>query len=181
MKRTALVIAASLGVALDLGCHILDTEPLGTLTDQTFYQTEKDFDAATLAPYSTMLNLTYDQFGTGWWDGFLLPDDNVQYRDPNRENDVFNWSANNVDFTWVWATAYKGVMRANVVLDQLPKATKFVDPTKKPRYEAEAKFMRAWWYFLLARNWGNVPIVTSVPTSIAARRWAIRSRARCGT
>ena len=168
MKRTALVIAASLGVALDLGCHILDTEPLGTLTDQTFYQTEKDFDAATLAPYSTMLNLTYDQNGMGWWDGFLLPDDNVQYRDPNRENDVFNWSATNVDFAWVWATAYKGVMRANVVLDQLPKATKFGDPTKKPRYEAEAKFMRAWWYFLLARNWGDVPIVTSVPTSTAA-------------
>jgi len=168
MKRTALVIAASLGVALDLGCHILDTEPLGTLTDQTFYQTEKDFDAATLAPYSTMLNLTYDQNGMGWWDGFLLPDDNVQYRDPNRENDVFNWSATNVDFAWVWATAYKGVMRANVVLDQLPKATKFADPTKKPRYEAEAKFMRAWWYFLLARNWGDVPIVTSVPTSIGA-------------
>ena len=168
MKRTALVIAASLGVALDLGCHILDTEPLGTLTDQTFYQTEKDFDAATLAPYSTMLNLTYDQNGMGWWDGFLLPDDNVQYRDPNRDNDVFNWSATNVDFAWVWATAYKGVMRANVVLDQLPKATKFADPTRKPRYEAEAKFMRAWWYFLLARNWGDVPIVTSVPTSTAA-------------
>jgi hypothetical protein len=168
MKRTALAIAASLGIAVVIGCNILDTEPLGTLTDQTFYQTERDFDAATLAPYSTMLNLTYDQNGMGWWDGFLLPDDNVQYRDPNRENDVFNWSATNVDFTWVWATAYKGVMRANVVLDQLPKATKFADPTKKPRYEAEAKFMRAWWYFLLARNWGDVPIVTSVPTSIAA-------------
>jgi hypothetical protein len=169
MTRILFSIRLPLGVALALGaCDILDTEPLGTLTDQTFYQTEKDFDAATLAPYSTMLNLTYDQNGMGWWNGFLQPDDNVQYRDPNGENDVFNWSASDVDFAWVWATAYKGVMRANVVLDQLPKATKFADPTKKPRYEAEAKFMRAWWYFLLARNWGDVPIVTSVPTSIAA-------------
>src|SRR5881227_3621109 len=112
MKRTAWAIGASLGVALVLGCNILDTEPLGTLTDQTFYQTEKDFDAATLAPYSTMLNLTYDQNGMGWWDGFLLPDDNVQYRDPNRENDVFNWSATNVDFAWVWA-------KSTLVADQL--------------------------------------------------------------
>jgi starch-binding outer membrane protein, SusD/RagB family len=169
MTRILFSIRLPLGVALALAaCDILDTEPLGTLTDQTFYQTEKDFDAATLASYSTMLNLTYEQNGLGWWNGFLQPDDNVQYRDPNGENDVFNWSATDVDFTWVWATAYKGVMRANVVLDQLPKATKFADPTKKPRYEAEAKFMRAWWYFLLARNWGDVPIVTSVPTSIAA-------------
>ncbi len=28
--------------------------------------------------------------------------------------------------------------------------------------------MRAWWYFLLARNWGEVPILTSVPTTVAA-------------
>lgn len=169
MTRIPISLRAPLGMALALtACDILDTEPLGTLTDQTFYQTEKDFDAATLASYSTMLNLTYDQNGMGWWNGFLQPDDNVQFRDPNGENDVFNWSATDVDFAWVWATAYKGVMRANVVLDQLPKATKFADASKKPRYEAEAKFMRAWWYFLLARNWGEVPILTSVPSAVEA-------------
>src|SRR2546430_16389144 len=111
MKRTALVIAASLGVALELGCHILDTEPLGTLTDQTFYQTEKDFDAATLAPYSTILNLTYDQNGMGWWNGFLQPDDNVQFRDSNGANDVFNWTATDANYAWVWGAAGKDIRR----------------------------------------------------------------------
>jgi starch-binding outer membrane protein, SusD/RagB family len=168
MKRIAVSLRVPLGVALLLSCNILDTEPLGTLTDERFYQNEKHFDTATLASYATMLNLTYDQFGAGWWNGFLQPDDNVQFRDPNGAHDVFNWSATSNDFAWVWATAYKGVLRANTVLDYLPKATKFADPTKKPRYEAEAKFMRAWWYFLLARNWGEVPILTSVPTSVAA-------------
>jgi starch-binding outer membrane protein, SusD/RagB family len=167
MNRMTTVLGMALGVGVAIGaCDWLSTEPLGTLTDQTFYQTEKDFDAATLAPYSTMLNLTYDQFGLGWWNGFLQPDDNVQYRDPNGALDVFNWTATDQSFVWVWGTAYKGIMRANVVLEQLPKATKFADPSKKPRYEAEAKFMRAWWYFLLARNWGDVPIITSVPTSV---------------
>jgi hypothetical protein len=168
MKRIAVSIRGPLALALLVACDILDTQPLGTLTDQTFYQTEKDFDAATLASYATMLNLTYDQNGQGWWNGFLQPDDNVQFRDPNTPHDTFNWSANSTDFAWVWATAYKGVMRANVVLDQLPKATKFADVTKKSRYEAEAKFLRAWWYFLLARNWGDVPILTSVPTTVQA-------------
>ena len=51
------------------------------------------------------------------------------------------------------------------MLDQLPKADQ-LDPAKKPRYEAEAKFMRAWWYFLLATNWGDVPLPTTVPGSI---------------
>ena len=147
---------------------VLDKQPLGTLTDDTFYKTEKDFDAATLAPYSTMLNLTYEQMGAGLWNGFLLPDDDVQYRDPNNSLDVFNWTPTNNNFGWVWANAYKGIARANTVLDQLPKADRFGDPSRKPRYEAEAKFMRAWWYFLLATNWGNVPIVTSVPSDIEA-------------
>jgi hypothetical protein len=115
-----------------------------------------------------MLNLTYEQFGLGWFNGFLRPDDNIQHRDPNEPNDAFSWTSTNADFGWVWQTAYTGIMRANVVLDRLPAASGFADESRKPRYEAEAKFMRAWWYFLLARNWGNVPIFTSVPTSVEA-------------
>ena len=148
--------------------EFLDTQPLGELTASTFYQTEADFDAATLGPYSTMLNLTYDQFGRGWWNGFLIPDDDVQFRDPNNANDFFNWTSGNGDFDWVWLTAYKGIMRANIVLQQLPEAKDFSDEANKPRYEAEAKFMRAYWYFILARNWGNVPILTEVVSSVDA-------------
>ena len=172
-KRLAKKLATTGGVPLLLVLSltmcsedVLDKQPLGTLTDETFYKTEKDFDAATLAPYSTMLNLTYEQNGAGLWNGFLKPDDDVQHRDPNDAMDVFNWTPTNNNFGWVWANAYKGIARANTVLDQLPKADRFGDPSKKPRYEGEAKFMRAWWYFLLATNWGNVPILTSVPTSI---------------
>lgn len=148
--------------------EFLNTQPLGELTGSTFYQSEEDFEAATLGPYSTMLNLTYDQFGLGWWNGFLIPDDDVQYRDPNNANDFFNWNAGNGDFAWVWLTAYKGVMRSNIVLQQLPGAQNFADESNKARYEAEAKFMRAWWYFVLARNWGNVPILTEVVSSVDA-------------
>jgi hypothetical protein len=147
--------------------NVLNLQPLGTLTDQTFYNTTADFDAATLGPYSTMLNLTYDQFGRGWFNAILLPDDDNMFRDPNNANDVFNWTAGSDDFGWIWQTAYTGIGRANVILDQLPKA-KGMTEAQKPRYEAEAKYMRAWWYFILARNWGNVPLVTSVPTAVGA-------------
>src|SRR5919198_4683146 len=125
VKRIAFSVGVPAGLLITLTVckDILDTQPLGSLTDQTFYQTEKAFDAATLAPYSTMLNLTYDQNGSGWWNGFLKPSDYVQLRDPNDANDVFNWLPTNNDFAWVWAQAYKGIMRANIVLDALPKAS----------------------------------------------------------
>lgn len=166
----ALAVPFGCGLAL-AGCDtekFLNTQPLGELTGSTFYQSEEDFEAATLGPYSTMLNLTYDQFGLGWWNGFLIPDDDVQFRDPNNGNDFFNWTSGNGDFSWVWLTAYKGIMRANIVIQQLPDAQDFADEANKARYEGEARFMRAWWYFLLARNWGNVPILTEVVSSVEA-------------
>ncbi len=166
MKKM-LALAVAVGVPLLASCKgWLDTQPLGSLTDQSFYQTEKDFDAATLGPYTTILNLTYDQFGRGWWNAFLMPDDNVEFRDPGNGADIFNWTSTNGDIAWVWQQGYTGVMRSNVILDKLPVAKNFSSDANKPRYEAEAKFMRAWWYFLLARNWGNVPIYTKVPTAI---------------
>ncbi len=172
MKKRLLALAIPLGGLLLLAsCKgFLDTQPLGSLTDQTFYQTEKDFDAATLGPYSTMLNLSYDQGGLGWWNGFLQPDDDIEQRDPGNNDDFFNWTPSNGDFAWVWQTAYTGIMRANVVLDKLPGASGFSNPATKPRYEAEAKFMRGWWYFVLARNFGNAPIYTTVASTIDATK-----------
>src|SRR5450631_3673857 len=66
--RIPLVLVLSLTMCKE---DVLNLQPLGTLTDQTFYNTTKDFDAATLGPYSTMLNLTYDQGGRGWFNGIL--------------------------------------------------------------------------------------------------------------
>ncbi|MEO6529219.1 MAG: RagB/SusD family nutrient uptake outer membrane protein [Gemmatimonadaceae bacterium] len=173
-KRFAKKIVTTGGIPLVLMMSLtmcsednLNLQPLGTLTDQTFYNTAKDFNAATLAPYSTMLNLTYDQGGRGWWNTWLLPDDDIQPRNPNTTNDVFNWTSTSDDIGWVWQTSYTGIGRANVILDQLPKATGMADALK-PRYEAEAKYMRAWWYFILARGYGDVPIVTSVPSAVDA-------------
>lgn len=168
----ALAVPVVCALALT-GCDVdefLNTQPIGELTGSTFYQSEEDFEAATLGPYSTMLNLTYDQFGLGWWNGFLIPDDDVQFRDPNNANDFFNWTADNGDFAWVWQQSYKGIMRANIVIQQLPEAQNFTDEANKARYEAEAKYMRAYWYFLLARNWGNVPVLTEVVSSVDAAK-----------
>ncbi len=172
MKKI-LALAVTAGVPLLASCKgWLDTQPLGSLTDQTFYQTEKDFDAATLGPYTTILNLTYEQFGRGWWNIFLMGDDDTQNpSNANAPGDLFNWSpSDNYNIGWVWQQGYTGVMRSNVILDKLPAARNFSNDADKPRYEAEAKFMRAWWYFLLARNWGDVPIYTHVPTTIDATK-----------
>ena len=166
MKKLALLTPLA-GVVLIASCDkVLDTKPLGSLTSASFYQTEKDFAAASLGPYVNLQNLVFDQNGLGLWNGWLLPDDDTDAGGPNNPYDVFNWTATSSDFAWVWQNAYTGILRANVVIEQLPKANGFTNPENKKLYDGQAKFMRAFWYFLLARSWGNVPVITTPATSI---------------
>jgi hypothetical protein len=137
----------------------LDKSPLGELTSETFYNNEADFEAASLAPYSTILNLYYEQFGRGWFAGIWMPDDDSRNERGNDNVEEFIWLPDNGDFRWVWETSYRGIMRSNVILDRLPVAEGFADEDNKPRYEAEAKFIRAYFYFILVRNFGNVPLI----------------------
>lgn len=55
---------------------------------------------------------------------------------------------------------YEGIARANNVLKVLAKADPEVSEADKKRIEAEARFLRAHYYFQLVRNFGQTPIVT---------------------
>jgi len=54
-----------------------------------------------------------------------------------------------------WSALYEGIKRANVVIIKVPAIT--MNETLKNRYIAEAKFLRAVFYFDLVRAWGDVP------------------------
>ena len=77
----------------------------------------------------------------------------------------------------LWQDCYIGINRANQVLDNVPNIS--MDETTKQQYLAEAKFMRAFFYFYLAQYWGNVPLQLNTslpndvpPTSSQADVWA---------
>ncbi|MGF6927391.1 hypothetical protein QFZ48_002891 [Chitinophaga sp. W2I13] len=80
----------------------------------------------------------------------------------------------------LWATCYAGIGRANQVIEKVPGITAM---TEKERNEivAEAKFLRAYNYFILVNGFENVPLVLKfekdltklqTPQSPAADVWA---------
>ena len=78
MKKIAICFTVILLCFLFTECDDqLNLAPLGQLDENTYYQNERDFEAASLSPYSTLLNLYYDQGGLGWYQGILYPDDDV--------------------------------------------------------------------------------------------------------
>lgn len=58
--------------------------------------------------------------------------------------------------TNVWTGAYQMINRANTVLSKAPNVTD--NTTLRDRLVGEAKFLRAWAYFELVSQWGDVPL-----------------------
>lgn len=56
-----------------------------------------------------------------------------------------------------WGHHYRGIYRANQVIANVPSIE--MDETLKRRYIAEAKFLRALYYYNLVTIWGNIPLV----------------------
>lgn len=57
----------------------------------------------------------------------------------------------------LWKRNYMGIMRANVLLEKLPDVP--MSDAEKARFEAEAKFLRAFFYFDLIRLFKNIPLI----------------------
>lgn len=166
----------ALGVLIPIVCTVvltrcdglLDTQPFGSLNTGTYYQSAKDFESATIGAYSTFQNFTYNGRDASIFRAGLLPDDDTRMNGTNAEND-FSWTSGNGNFNYMWNVAYRGVLRANVILQQLELTDQLTD-AQRARFAGEAKFVRAWMYFMLARFYGTPPLVTQVATSIEETR-----------
>lgn len=55
----------------------------------------------------------------------------------------------------IWTTAYSGVNRSNIVIAKAPEIE--MDQALKNLYVAEAKILKAYYYNILWKFWGNIP------------------------
>ncbi len=62
----------------------------------------------------------------------------------------------------MWRDHYKAIFRCNQVLDNVP-GIEFEDQAEKAQILAQAKFLRAFYYYNLALMFDNVPLVLNVP------------------
>ncbi|MFV0377961.1 MAG: RagB/SusD family nutrient uptake outer membrane protein [Mangrovibacterium sp.] len=67
------------------------------------------------------------------------------------------WEGN----AWMWRDHYKAVFRCNQVLEFVPNI-EFAEQTAKTQILAQAKFLRAFYYYNLAIMFDNVPLVLNV-------------------
>jgi starch-binding outer membrane protein, SusD/RagB family len=78
--------------------------------------------------------------------------------------DNFSFSATNSHLANEWGNFYEGITNCNLVLANVPLIN--MDTALRSRVLAEARFLRAWYYFMLVNIYGEVPIVLTPLTPV---------------
>ena len=149
------------------GKDFLNLKPRGTVLETNFYQNEEELFQALVATYDVL-----QWGGTNGWTmklGLLNAASDDCYAGGSDASDQPNWVAFD-NFTvapflgpqlGLWQKNYTGIYRANLVLQKVEEVPD-LPASFKARTIAEAKFLRAFFYFDLVRMFGNVPLITTV-------------------
>lgn len=147
----------------------LEVTPQGTLFASTYFTTEDEVEEALIAAYDVLGH----QKGIGLaWSPYLvvseiLSDDAYaggQDAGDGAEEDEFNTfsiSTGNEIAHSIWKKNYYGIYRANFTIE---KAIALKETTEEFRNQiiAEAKFLRAFFYFEQVKFFENIPFTTTV-------------------
>lgn len=167
MKKYFLLLIAA-GLLLNSCTKDLDQAPISDATTENFFTTENDFIQATNAVYNSLRGYPDRQLNlseTRSDNLYAVSDGGV--REWEGINSFHKTIAGNSYVDEAWKTNYNGIYKANVLLDRLKDkgATIITDAGLRSRLEAEAKFLRAFYYFDLVRWFGKVPVIEHPVTS----------------
>ncbi|MFD2570465.1 RagB/SusD family nutrient uptake outer membrane protein [Spirosoma soli] len=166
----------------------LDQVPQTERSEANFYKTASDFNNAVIGVYGTFKNTGIIGQGSGPYLYMTeLSTDNTETGQARGGTatelyyfEDYNFSLSSSTISTAWTGHYVGIARTNSILDRLPAAN--IPQASKDRFEGEAKFMRAWFYFNLVRFFGDVQLsvheitspydANSIPRSPAADVYA---------
>jgi tetratricopeptide (TPR) repeat protein len=167
--KNILYIILLLSVSL-VGCEdLLEKDPVAKIDQGSAYVTAADAERAVTATYYPLYgnNWCCGVYGNGgymhWVLGNVASDDTDKGGESGSDQlyaqqiSLFNIPSDNDATRFAWQNQYIGVRRANLVLDNVSKID--MDAQLRERYLAEAKFLRAWYYFNLVKTFGDVPLV----------------------
>jgi hypothetical protein len=128
----------------------------GILTDVSVFKTKADFEAYMFGAYTEMQsgNASADKWISV--PGFVSQDMVAVDEKPKPLASFLTPGSG--DILSYWRNLYTVISRTNLILEKLPVAPAVVTAEDKSILEGEAKFLRGFAYFMLARAWGNIPM-----------------------
>ena len=162
LKLYSLAATAFLCGMTSCGDDFLTEEPASSISIGEYYQTYDQIMESMVAAYDPMhwydyfagwapLNLVWDCMGDDIYVGGSSTTDQAeihlisQYR-----------SDATMTISGAWTTSYSGINRSIRLIDNANNSTRITDDQRNI-FVAEGRVLRAWYYLVLWKTWGNVP------------------------
>lgn len=174
IKTTIILLAALLSLG---SCDFLDKEPTSATSD-TYLKTETEATSFLTGIYAILTQQSY--YGGNYF--HLVGGDDLEHyggsgRAPLNGGLICNNATSSDSYVAsFWYTLYAGVNRANILLSQINDIND-MKPANLKRYTAEARFLRAFYYFNLVECWGDVPFYTDPVLDVKNLQRAVTPRA----
>lgn len=153
-----LIVGLSIA-AISCSSDFLEVKPFGKTDTDTYYSTDQEVEYALTAAYDMLHS---DQL-RGWSSTLFIKQlpaddtncggggesDQAQYQ----KLDKFQWEPENEGITAYYSINYFGIYRCNQIINNAKPETAL-----RKRMIAEAKFLRAYFYFELTTAFGDVPL-----------------------
>lgn len=164
--RKKYILSIFLVAILGFSCTNLDEDFYSVIPQSEFGGTAEEINALVGPAYGTLVNYVNNDF----WMQEVTTD---EYMIPARGLDWYSggihlryhtheWSAKETPDFW----RFEQVATVNKIIDMLDKTT--VQINNKEQTYAELRAIRAFWYFIMLDNIGNVPIVTTFDGTLPA-------------
>lgn len=163
------LLTAAVFILLLTACkdNFLDVEPQGQRRTENFFETAEDAIRSITA--------CYGHLNTWKVNGFahlaitsITSDDAEKGSVPGdasflNDFDDFTFTSTQFIINDYWTGQYEGINLCNQSIENIPNIQ--MDPNLKTRLIAEARFIRAYYYFNLVRAFGDVPKVDHLPVT----------------
>ncbi len=161
LRRAALYGIVGVGLLGTVSCaDFLEKDPTFIVKDN-YYTTLSQADIALTGIYSVLGNEYL--YGSSLVYHLNMSDEAVWQRSAASTGpEVYVYDSSDQSVRFVWKYLYEGIERANVFLSRIEQAT--FDDVRKTELIGEAKFLRAYYYFVLVTHFGEVPLKT-LPTA----------------
>lgn len=173
--KKLIYITTALAGMLITGCSedFLDIKPAGKIDENSFFTDTTNVDMMVSGVYSAFLYKEncdiYDQYR--WWLGSVASDEAEAGGDSptawgeGYSYDNFTNTSEASILKAIYGSMFNGVNRASEVIEKLPEARQIAGEAMKKKIDvrlAETKFLRAAYYFILARAFGGVPVIDHI-------------------
>ena len=168
MKTIIKPIAVLMAMTLFAGCEaFLDTESFTDRNTGNFPGSEQDALQLMTGVYNTLNSGVYEP-GSSYWMTAMLASDECYGGGGQDDYDVqasdhLLVTEENVHSDY-WNAYYSGIARANMAIANLDKVE---DEAMRNQLLGEAYFLRSFFLFDLTQLCGEIPLVSSVPSSVS--------------